>query len=523
MEEEFPLPPGFTAQKMDQAMRAFEAALGAEKVFFDDLDRQTYRDKFWVDEDAHIPFGAIAPTSVDEVQAAVRVANQFRVPIFPISRGKNLGYGGSAPVLEGSVVMDLSGMKKIEFDAANGVVTLEPGVGFYDLYDYIQKNNLPFWLSTPGNSWGSVIGNALDRGVGYTPFGENTKSLCGMEVVLPTGEVVRTGMGAFAGASTWGLYPYGFGPAWDQMFVQSNFGIVTMANMWLMDEPESLMGMDVEFDRPEDLKAMVDTLGPLRREGLLRQSPSIGNWMRAAAVLTTRQEWTDQPGALSDSVIDAIRKRFNIGWWGVSLRLYGREEVNKASYKVLEKAISDIKPMLIKPTSWRKGEPIERSGWTGTPMTFPMQNVNWYGGRGGHIGFSPILPQDGSAALAQFQRTYARYREYGMDYQGSFAFGERHLINVNAMIFDQDDSAMMARIDPFFRTLVADAKAQGYGEYRTHLDYMDLVAQSYDWNGGALGKLNQTVKDALDPNGILAPGKNGIWPKAYGPRAGDAA
>ena len=515
-----PLPPGFTAQKMDQAMRAFEAALGAGKVFFEDLDRQTYRDKFWVDEDAHIPFGAIAPTSVEEVQAAVRVANQFRVPLFPISRGKNLGYGGSAPVLEGSVVMDLSGMKKIEFDAANGVVTLEPGVGFYDLYDYIQRHNLLFWLSTPGNSWGSVIGNALDRGVGYTPFGENTKYLCGMEVVLPTGEVVRTGMGAFEGANTWGLYPYGFGPAWDQMFVQSNFGIVTKANMWLMDEPESLMGMDVEFDRPEDLKAMVDTIGPLRREGLLRQSPSIGNWMRAAAVLTTRQEWTEEPGALSDTVIDAIRKRFNIGWWGVSLRLYGRQEVNSASYKVLEKAIGDLRPMAIKPTSWRKGEPIERSGWTGTPMTFPMQNVNWYGGRGGHIGFSPILPQDGSAALAQFQRTYARYKEYGMDYQGSFAFGERHLINVNAMIFDQDDPAMMARIDPFFRALVADAKAQGYGEYRTHLDYMDLVAGSYDWNGGALLKLNEKVKNALDPNGILAPGKSGIWPGSLAGKRG---
>ncbi len=53
-----------------------------------------------------------------------------------------------------------------------------------------------------------------------------------------------------------------------------------------------------------------------------------------------------------------------------------------------------------------------------------------------------------------------------MDYQGSFAFGERHLTNVNAMIFNKDDPAMMARVDPFFRTLVADAKAQGYGEYR---------------------------------------------------------
>jgi hypothetical protein len=64
-----------------------------------------------------------------------------------------------------------------------------------------------------------------------------------------------------------------------------------------------------------------------------------------------------------------------------------------------------------------------------------------------------------------------------MDYQGSFAFGERHLVNVNAMLFNKDDPAMMGRIDPFFRQLVADAKAQGYGEYRTHLDYMDLVGR----------------------------------------------
>jgi 4-cresol dehydrogenase (hydroxylating) len=517
MEEDW-LPAGFTEQKMTQARRAFETALGDDKVFFESLDRTGYRDKFAVQEGTHLPSGAVGPTSVEEVQAALRIANQFRLPVWPISRGKNLGYGGSAPRVSGSVVLDLSGMKKIEFDEEYGTVLLEPGVGFYDLYDYIQANKLPYWLSTPGNSWGSVIGNALDRGVGYTPYGENTKQLCGMEVVLPTGEVVRTGMGAFANAPTWALYPFGFGPAWDQMFVQSNFGVVTKANMWLMPEPESLMGMDVEFDRPEDLKAMVDTIGPLRRERVLQQSPSIGNWLRAAAVATTRQEWTDQPGALSDTVINAIRKRFGLGWWGVSLRLYGREEVNKAAYKVLEKAMSAINPLAIKPTTWVKGQPLEYSGWTGTPITFPMQNANWYGGRGGHIGFSPILPQDGTTALEQFQRTYARYKEYGMDYQGSFAFGERHLTNVNAMIFNKDDPQMMGRIDPFFRQLVADAKAQGYGEYRTHLDYMDTVAQTYDWNDGALWKLNRTVKDALDPNGILAPGKNGIWPKGQGPR-----
>ncbi|WAT17525.1 FAD-binding oxidoreductase [Aurantiacibacter sp. MUD11] len=510
-----PLAPGLTLGQLNAAQRALEAVLGASKCFFEDLDRRTYQDKFAVDDAAHHPVGAVAPDTVEEIQAVVRIANEYRLPIFPIARGKNLGYGGSAPVLAGSVVLDLSRMKKIEFDEELGTVLLEPGVGFYDLYDFVQRNNLPYWLSTPGNSWGSVMGNALDRGVGYTPYGEHTKNICGLEVVLANGEVVRTGMGAFSNAPTWQAYPFGFGPGWDQMFVQSNFGIVTKMGMWMMPEPESLMGMDVEFDKPEDLKVMVDTIAPLRRERLLTQSPSIGNWMRAAAVVTTRDQWTDEPGALSDSVIDAIRRQFNIGWWGVSLRLYGREDVNKAAYKVLEEAMGNAGPMLIKPTSWVRGEPLEYTGWTGTPMTFPMQNVNWYGGRGGHIGFSPIIPQDGDAALAQFRRTYARYQEYGMDYQGSFAFGERHLTNVNAMIFNKDDPAMMAKVDPFFRTLVADAKEQGYGEYRTHLDYMDLVAGTYDYNGGALGRMNEAVKDALDPNGIIAPGKSGIWGSAY--------
>src|SRR5690606_18795596 len=314
-----PRPPNLPLQELTQAQRAGATALRADKAVFEDLDRRSYHDKLAVDDGPHLPAGAIAPTTVEEVQAALRASNQFKVPVWPISRGKTLGYGGSAPLLSGSVVMDLSRMKKIEFDEEFGTVLLEPGVGFYDLYDFIQKNRLPYWLSTPGNSWGSVVGNALDRGVGYTPYGEHTKNICGLEVVLPTGEVVRTGMGAFSNAPTWQAYPFGFGPGWDQMFVQSNFGEVTKMGMWLMPEPESLMGMDVEFDRPEDLKAMVDTIGPLRRERVLQQSPSIGNWLRAAAVATTRDEWTDKPGALEDHVIDAIRKRFGLGWWGVSL------------------------------------------------------------------------------------------------------------------------------------------------------------------------------------------------------------
>ena len=325
-----PTPPGIDAARLREAQRAFESALGAGKVFFEAVDRDSYKDKFAVNDAAHHPAGAIAPTSVEEVQAALKVANQYRIPVWPISRGKNLGYGGTAPLMAGSVVMDLSGMKKIEFDAELGTVIIEAGVGFYDLYDYIQANKLPFWLSTPGNSWGSVMGNALDRGVGYTPYGEHTKNICGLEVVLPTGEVVRTGMGAFSNAPTWQAYPFGFGPGWDQMFVQSNFGVVTKMGMWLMPEPESLVGMDVEFDRPEDLKAMVDVIGPLRRERVLQQSPSIGNWLRAARALSaSSRPVCVRPAAVRASYLKAGMRGFDEGS-GLVPSLLGEPLVGRA-------------------------------------------------------------------------------------------------------------------------------------------------------------------------------------------------
>jgi len=509
------LPPNVSEKTFQKALDAFSGVVGKQWVLATDEDRTTYMDIYAAgDADQHLPSAAVGPQSAEEVQAVVRIANEYKIPLWPISRGKNLGYGAAAPCMSGTVVLDLGRMKRIlDVNERFGYCLIEPGVGFYDLFNYLQEHKIPLWMSVPANAWGSVAGNALERGYGYTPYGENTRNICGMEVVLPTGEFVRTGTGAMANSQCWQLFKYGYGPSWDQMFVQSNFGIVTKLGMWLMPEPEATLGLNMQLPEPDDVGWAIDVLQPLRLNGVLEQNPSIGNSIRSVASRSQRSEWYQGDGAMPDDVLRGLLKKFNLGWWGVNLRLYGYDEVNEAHAKIIQAAFAKHTKQEFEVVKWHRGDPIENSG-AGVPSTSVLQAVNWRGGRGGHVGFSPVLPASSEHVLKQFHSTRKRYEEIGVDYFGSFTLFDRYVTNVNMMIYDRDNAALTARVRALFKALVTDAAKEGYSEYRTHLSYMDEVALSFDFNNHALLRLNEAVKDALDPNGILAPGKQGIWPRA---------
>src|SRR5215468_1659502 len=127
-----PLPEGVTQANFDRALREFEKAVGSQWVFTSDADIALYRDAyspFQGEPDERVASAAVAPYTVEEVQKVVRTANAYRVPIYPISTGKNLGYGGSAPNLSGSVVLDLKRMNRIlEVDEKHASALVEPGV-----------------------------------------------------------------------------------------------------------------------------------------------------------------------------------------------------------------------------------------------------------------------------------------------------------------------------------------------------------------------------------------------------------
>ncbi|KAH7311952.1 hypothetical protein BKA65DRAFT_558582 [Rhexocercosporidium sp. MPI-PUGE-AT-0058] len=174
-------------------------------------------DLFYIlEKETFLASGIAMLGSTEETAAIVKIANKYLVPLWPVSRGRNLGYGGAAPRLRGCIVLDMGGRmnKVLEIDEKNATALLEPGVSYFDLFNHPKTMDIRASGSTSLTlvCGGSVMGNALDRGSGYTPYGEHFSMHCGLEVVLPTGDIMRTGMGALPENNTWQTFQYGLVP-----------------------------------------------------------------------------------------------------------------------------------------------------------------------------------------------------------------------------------------------------------------------------------------------------------------------
>jgi 4-cresol dehydrogenase (hydroxylating) flavoprotein subunit len=98
----------------DEAIERFTKALGAGAVLLEEAERDEYRDPYWFHGDRTYDSSAVLlPSSTEEVQAVVRIANELGVALWTSSRGKNLGYGGPSPRVRGSAVVSLVRMNRV--------------------------------------------------------------------------------------------------------------------------------------------------------------------------------------------------------------------------------------------------------------------------------------------------------------------------------------------------------------------------------------------------------------------------
>ena len=319
--------------------------------------------------------------------------------------GKNNAYGGPAPRVRGSVVVSMRRLNRVlEVNEELAYAVVEPGVSFFDLCAELQRRGSGLWASIPDLGWGSVIGNTVDHGVGYLPGGNHAESMCGMEVVLASGEVIRTGMGAMAGNQAWHAHRRGFGPAVDSLFMQSNFGIVTQMGKWLTPRPEVYAPVEVRAASESDLEALIDTMRPLLLDGTVTNVPLLGTLTGAASMIKPRAQWhsgpgplptgsTRRPGPSSASAsgtcawrCTARRRSSTRSWRG------SRTPSPQGSPRCRGRGAEDRR------RGRQRADPhhAPRARPGGHPRALLLDSLQWWGGIGGHLDFSPVAPLVGA-------------------------------------------------------------------------------------------------------------------------------
>src|SRR5581483_11545478 len=262
---------------LQQALDEWSAALGSDHVV---ADRQALRsaETATFSSDREV-VAILTPANREEVQACVRIAARAGVPLYPVSGGKNWGYGSRLPAADGCAILDLRRLNRIvDFSEELAYVTVEPGVTQGQLIAFLKERRSQLWIDATGASpEASVLGNTVERGFGHTPYSDHFAHACGLEIVLPSGEVIDTGFARFANAKTAPVYNYGFGPAVDGLFSQSGLGIVTRMSIWLMPRPEYFQAFFFTCEQHQDLEPLVEALRPLRLDGTLRSAVHIGN------------------------------------------------------------------------------------------------------------------------------------------------------------------------------------------------------------------------------------------------------
>ena len=520
-----------TAATFDSTIKDFRKVLDDEGVLVETAEVAEFRDPFsyaeWSEFD---PAAVLMPATVEQVQGIVRVANERKIPLWISSQGRNNGYGGPAPRVGGSFVVSLRRMNRvIEINDESAYALVEPGVRFLDFYDHLKAGGHKLWMSVPDLGWGSLVGNTLDHGMGYTPVGDHPSNQCGLEVVLPSGELLRTGMGGMQASKSWQVYKRSFGPSPDGLFMQSNFGIVTKMGLWLMPEPECYMPGWLTLRHDSDLELLLEELRPLMLNGTIQNQPMIINAVCGISAFTGREQWYQGDGAIPDEVIERIASQPGMGRWVMRFALYGDETIVERRKEIVSAAFNRIPGAEVSFSKYAGSAVDELSNphervQAGIPSMELDRMTRWYGGeQGGHIGFSCVAPITGRDGAALRDLVRDGLHNAGLDYSGVIIVSARWMIHVGLVVFDTKDEAQVRTAYDVCKSLVAPAAQRGYGEYRAHLDFMDLVADQYDFNNHAQRRFNELLKDTLDPNGILAPGKQGIWPKAWretpGPRS----
>ncbi|HEX2913179.1 MAG TPA: FAD-binding oxidoreductase [Chloroflexia bacterium] len=532
----------------ESALHAWRMVLGVSNVInaeagLQEIERATFS------TEQHV-LAVIRPADTREVQECLRIAAKYGVPLYPVSTGKNWGYGSRVPVETDSVVLDLGRLNRIvDFDEELAYVTVEPGVTFQQLYEYLQARGSNLMMSVTGSTpYSSVLANVLERGLGHGSYGNRVEYACHFEVVLPGGELINTGFGRYRDARTKNVSRWGLGPALDGLFSQSNLGIVTRMTVWLRPAPKYMQVCKFLLGDDTGLPDLMQALQKLKLEELVNSPISLFNDYKLLAMQQRFPgEEVGENYSLLPGVLDKIKQSKSIARWNGMLTLYASSKKHGLVLQelVVEAMQGLVEVMLFQDetTSWiyegRTGRLViekpsasrgfKKSPLYGVPFEEDLATLYWRKQESvkpeqgpdfnpdkdgcGLIWCHEQVPFTGKDVAEAVRIIDETIRGWNFEPVTSLRCMSGRSVNVlAAIIFDRAVAGEDRQARKCHTELVQKLVEAGYFPSRLDITTMKQLSAG-DKN---YVKLIKTLKTALDPQMTLAPGRYDFqqdWPE----------
>ncbi|CAK7206787.1 hypothetical protein SEUCBS139899_009593 [Sporothrix eucalyptigena] len=273
------------------------------------------------------------------------------------------------------------------------------------------------------------------------------------------------------------------------------------------------MSCSMEVDDDVDLALMIDTLGELKRQDVLQNSPIIRNIVAWSSSAGPRKEYYVGEGAMPPHVLKEIQKKLRTGYWMCKFAFYGAENVVLERFAATKELVNKRAPKARLRGDLHVGigdAGVEAAsipaaqgggGMAGVPDMWTLRVADFRAadnpnGVGGHCDFSPILPARGRDVVDWYKAAKEIITSEGFDsYVGAVLY-DRSFVMIHMLLYDKDIPENREKLDRLFVKLFAEAKKRGLSKYRSHLNHMDAVADTYDFNDHAYRRFVEGLKSA---------------------------
>lgn len=479
------------------------------------------------------------PSTVSHVQEIVRMANNFAIPLYPVSQGKNWGMGSQLPAVNGCAVLNLCKMNRvIEVNEQYGYAEIEAGVTQAELCDILVQRQSSLFLDVTGSGRDtSIVGCALDRGVAYNSL--RAEMLINLTVVLGNGEILRTGFGHFPNSVAKNVFHHGIGPDLGGVFVQGSFGVVVSATVRLQYKSTSCCAFVISISEEPKLADVIEVLRRLRLSGIIQCVAHIANRNRTALTMAPLMfQFVDgRTGHATRQMIEDMIQKERLGAWSVVGSIMGTDGQVREAKAHLRKTIGTLGKvsfltdskiafgkrvlglLAFLPFFSRKRaflaavEPLY--GMTkGIPTDAALNSVSWPfesrndtqdldRGDFGLVYCLPIIPASGHDVLHVMSLVEETFRKYDFKPYVTLNLMGASLETVITLAFDKRVEGQTSKAHACNVELHEVLKRDGYFPYRVGINLMDQVVDSED----VYWRTVRDVKMMLDPNGIIAPGR----------------